>query len=315
MSVGPAEIRAARERIAGRVRQTFCDASRSLSERLGVPVFLKLEHQQLTGSFKLRGATNAVALLDGEARQRGVVGVSTGNHGRALARAAREAGLRCVICMSALVPPNKLDAIEAEGAEIRIVGRSQDEAQDEVDRLVAEEGMAMVPPFDDPGVIAGQGTLGLEMLEDAPEVETLVIQLSGGGLMAGIAAAAKAVRPGLRVVGVSMERGAAMQASLRPGARWRSRNCRRWPTRSAAASGCRTGSPSPWSATSSMTWCCCRSPRSPRACATATARSGRSSRAPAGRVSQRCCAGGCGRGGRAWRFSRAATSTWTCTAG
>lgn len=217
MSVRIGDIEAARARIRGIARATPVDASPSLSERVGAPVWLKQEHHQHTGSFKLRGAANAVALLSPEARARGVVAASTGNHGRALAYAARQEGARAVICMSRLVPSNKVEAIEALGAEVRIVGRSQDDAQVEVDRLVAEEGMEMVPPFDDPRVVAGQGTLGLEMIEAVPDLACALVQLSGGGLIAGIAAALKARRPQVRVIGVSMERGAAMAASLAAG--------------------------------------------------------------------------------------------------
>ncbi len=212
-----AEVYAARRRIAGVVRETPLERSDSLSRRAGTEVHLKLEHQQRTGSFKLRGASNAILALDAAAKSKGVVGASTGNHGRGLASAARAAGVRCVVCMSKLVPANKVEAIEAEGAEVRIVGRSQDEAQVEVDRLVAEEGMTMLPPFDHADIIAGQGTLGLEILEQCPEVETAVVQVSGGGLIAGIALALKAVKPGMRIVGVSMARGAAMHESLRAG--------------------------------------------------------------------------------------------------
>lgn len=217
MTVTLEHIRAARARIDGQVRRTFTDLSPVLSERVGQPVHLKLEHQQITGSFKLRGASNAVACLSDAERAAGVVAVSTGNHGRALAHAAKAAGTRAVIAMSNLVPQVKRDAIAALGAETRIAGASQDEAQLVVDRLVAEAGMTMVPPFDDARVIAGQGTLGLEMLEDVPDVATLLIPLSGGGLLAGVAAAAKAVRPTVRVVGLTMRRGAAMQASLAAG--------------------------------------------------------------------------------------------------
>jgi threonine dehydratase len=215
--IGLAEIESARERIAGMVRPTPVDPSPALSEMAGVPVWLKQEHHQHTGSFKLRGASNAVARLDDAARARGVVAASTGNHGRALAHAARASGARAVICMSALVPANKVAAIGALGAEVRIVGGSQDDAQVEVDRLVADEGMVMIPPFDHADVIAGQGTLGLEMIEAVPDLDTIVVQLSGGGLISGIAAAAKARRPEVRIVGVSMARGAAMQASLEAG--------------------------------------------------------------------------------------------------
>jgi threonine dehydratase len=217
MKVGLAEIEAARERIRGTVRATPVDASPSLSERMGVPVWLKGEHHQHTGSFKLRGAANAVAQLSDAEKARGVVACSTGNHGRALAYAAEAAGCRAVICMSRLGPGNKVRAIEALGAEARIIGRSQDDAQLEVDRLVAEDGMAMVPPFDDPRVVAGQGTLGLEMLEAVPDLDCVLVQLSGGGLIAGIAAAVKARRPEARVIGVSMDRGAAMAQSLDAG--------------------------------------------------------------------------------------------------
>jgi threonine dehydratase len=215
--IGIAQIRAARQAIAATIRQTPVVASSDLSAHCGVPVHLKLEHQQLTGSFKLRGATNAVSRLTPQERARSVVGVSTGNHGRGLAYAARAAGVRCVICMSALVPANKVEGIRAEGAEVRIIGRSQDEAQHEVDRLVAEEGMTMLPPFDHPDIIAGQGTVGLEIFEALPEVETVLVQVSGGGLISGVAAALKALSPGIRVIGVSMERGAAMHASLAAG--------------------------------------------------------------------------------------------------
>src|SRR5690606_35775957 len=121
------------------------------------------------------------------------------------------------ICMSRLVPQNKVQAIRALGADIRIVGNSQDDAQLEVDRLVSEAGMSQVPPFDHADVIAGQGTLGLEMLEDAPHATTLLVPLSGGGLLAGVALAAKTLNPEIRVIGITMERGAAMRASLDAG--------------------------------------------------------------------------------------------------
>jgi threonine dehydratase len=215
--VGVEAIRAARDRIAGRVHRTLLRESPALSRRAGHPVLLKLEHHQITGAFKLRGATNAVLSLPPELRARGVTAASTGNHGRALAHAAREAGVRCIVCMSSLVPRNKVAAIEALGAEARIVGLSQDDAQVEVDRLVAEEGMVSLPPFDHPDIIAGQGTLGLEILEALPEAETLVVPLSGGGLIAGIAMAAKTLKPSVRMVGVSMQRGAAMHESLAAG--------------------------------------------------------------------------------------------------
>ncbi len=211
------DIRAARERIANKIECTPTVLSHSLSEQLGVPVHLKLEHRQTTGSFKLRGASNAVASLSADEKARGVVASSTGNHGRALAHAAKLEAMRAVICMSRLVPQNKLDEIRRLGADVRIVGNSQDEAQQEVERLVAQEGLAMLPPFDHPAIIAGQGTLGLEIIEQVPDAALVLVQLSGGGLASGIAAAVKSVSPGTNVIGISMARGAAMKASLDAG--------------------------------------------------------------------------------------------------
>ncbi len=212
-----ADIEGARARIAGKIEPTPPVAPASLSEIAGVPVFLKLEHRQTTGSFKLRGASNAVARLSGQEKRRGVVAASTGNHGRALAHAARLEDVRAVICMSHLVPQNKVSEIRRLGADIRIVGNSQDDAQQEVDRLAAAEGLVMVPPFDNADVIAGQGTAGLEMVEAVPDMETVLVPLSGGGLASGVAAAVKGLSPSTRVIGVSMQRGAAMKASLDAG--------------------------------------------------------------------------------------------------
>lgn len=216
-AISCADIYAARGRIIGGIRHTPVVDSPSLTEHLGARVRLKLEHLQHTGSFKLRGASSAIACLGDEQKRCGVVGVSTGNHGRGLAAAARAAGVRAIVCMSELVPQNKIDGIRAHGAEVRIVGRSQDEAQIEVNRLVREEGMVELPPFDDPNIIAGQGTLGLEILEDAPDLETVVVQVSGGGLLSGVACAIKTIKPEARVIGVCMERGAGMHASLEAG--------------------------------------------------------------------------------------------------
>ena len=215
--VVPAEIDAARIAISDTIRVTPVNVSTYLSELKGDPVHLKLEHTQITGSFKVRGATNAVANLSEAEKSRGVVGVSTGNHGRGLAFAAKAAGVRCIICMSRLVPQAKIDGIKAHGAEVRIVGNSQDEAQVEVDRLVDEERMTMIPPFDHSAIIAGQGTLGLELVEQIPDAATILVPLSGGGLISGVAAAVKAKRPETSIVGISMERGAAMHECLKAG--------------------------------------------------------------------------------------------------
>jgi threonine dehydratase len=188
--------------------------------RLSTPdrqVLLKLETAQPIGAFKIRGAANALARLRPEERQRGVVCASTGNHGRAVAFAAARLGVPACVCLSRLVPAVKVTAIEALGAEVRVIGTSQDDAQAEVDRLVIEEGRVELPPFDHPDIIAGQGTIGLELLEDRPDLDTVVVPLSGGGLMAGIARAIKAANPAIRVVGVCMERGAAMHQSLLAG--------------------------------------------------------------------------------------------------
>ncbi len=249
-------IRAAAERIAGEVVRTPLVRSASLSERAGAPVFLKLETRQTTGSFKLRGATNAVLSLPPEARKVGIAAASTGNHGRGLAHAAARQGLRCVVCMSALVPENKVAAIRALGAEIRIVGRSQDDAQGEVDRLVAEEGFTAIPPFDHADVISGQGTIGLEIVADLPEVAQVVVPLSGGGLFGGIAAAVKGCgrRPGWSACRWRAARRCATASP--PAARSRSRSCRRWRIRWAAASASTTAILSPWPATCWTRRCC-----------------------------------------------------------
>ncbi len=213
----PQDIYRARRAIAPWVRHTPLTPSPSLS-RLGEgEVFLKLETVHDTGAFKIRGATNAIAQLDEKQQARGVVTVSTGNHGRAVAHAARRLGIRAVVCMSRLVPENKVRAIRELGAEVRIQGKSQDEAQEEADRLVSEDGLVLIPPFDHPDVVAGQGVIGLELLEDLPELDTVLVPLSGGGLLAGIAIALKAVNPAIRVIGISMERGPAMYHSIQAG--------------------------------------------------------------------------------------------------
>lgn len=206
------DIRAAEARIAGRIRRTPVLADPRLPG-----VWMKQDYRQETGAFKLRGATNAVLSLPPEALAQGVVTASTGNHGRALAHAARAAGARAVVCLSHLVPTNKVEAVRALGAEVRITGQSQDAAMIEVARAVASEGLTEVPPFDHPAVVAGQGTLGLELLADLPDLANVLVPLSGGGLAAGVAAAVKALAPRAQVIGISMDRGAAMAASLRAG--------------------------------------------------------------------------------------------------
>jgi len=211
------DIERAADRIRGRVTRTPLIHSPSLSRRARQPVHLKLETRQPIGAFKLRGATNAILALDPAARERGLVTASTGNHGRAVAYAAQALGIPATICMSSLVPANKVEAIRALGAEIRIVGVSQDDAQDEVERLVESHGLTPIPPFDNADVVAGQGTIGLEIVEDLPDAATVLIPLSGGGLAGGIAVAVKTLKPQARIIGISMERGAAMHASIAAG--------------------------------------------------------------------------------------------------
>ena len=216
-SPGLGDLYRARRAIAPWVRRTPLVRSESLSQLTGAEVHLKLETAHETGAFKIRGATNRLSALGPQERGRGVVTVSTGNHGRAVALAARRAGARAVVCLSELVPANKRAAIERLGAELRVHGRSQDEAEVEAERLERDHGLVPVHPFDDPHVIAGQGTIGLELLEDLGRVDTVVAGLSGGGLLGGIAIAIKAANPAARVIGVSMERGPAMIESIRAG--------------------------------------------------------------------------------------------------
>lgn len=208
-----ADVLAARKAIAGTARRTPLITS-ALSEQVGQDICLKLETLQPTGAFKLRGATNAIAALSDEQKANGVVCCSTGNHGRAVAFAAKQLGVQATVCLSKLVPMVKVKGIEALGAEVVRIGDSQDDAGAEAERLVKEKGMTNIHPFDDRNVIAGQGTIALELLEERPDLDTLIVPLSGGGLISGIALAAKAIKPDIRIVGVSMDRGAAMAASL-----------------------------------------------------------------------------------------------------
>jgi threonine dehydratase len=211
------DIYSARARIAPLVRKTPLVTSPELAELTGSEIALKLENLQETGSFKPRGAANKVLSLEPEARQRGVITVSSGNHGRALAYVAQRLGLRAVVCLYEKVPANKRDATRKLGAEVVVKGSTYEEANEEAYRRVEKEGLEMIHPYDDPVVIAGQGTIGLELLEEFPDLDTVVIPLSGGGLLGGIAFALKSADPKIHVVGVMMERGPAMVESLRAG--------------------------------------------------------------------------------------------------
>lgn len=210
-----ADVLAAQQVIAGVADGTPQIYSPFLSHVAGYPFVLKLESLQPIGAFKLRGAVNALAHLP--AGVRGVTCCSTGNHGRGVAFAARKAGIDAIVCMSSLVPETKREGIRALGGTVRIVGRSQDDAQRESERLAREEGLVEISPFDNPHVIAGQGTIGLEMLQAAPDLACLLVPLSGGGLAAGVGLVAKAINPDIRIIGLSMDRGAAMHASLEAG--------------------------------------------------------------------------------------------------
>jgi threonine dehydratase len=216
-AIGFSDLEKASKRIAGMAIRTPVKRSFTLSERLGGPAFLKLETMQPTGAFKLRGAANHLLSLAENMGRCGVITVSTGNHGRAVAYVARELGLRCVVCLSKLVPQNKIRAIEIMGAELDIGGASQDIALQRARVRAEAEGLVMLSPFDDPLVIAGQGTIGLEILNAVPDVATVVLPLSGGGLAAGVALGVKTVRPEVRVVGVASERSPAMLRSLQAG--------------------------------------------------------------------------------------------------
>ncbi|WP_417661052.1 hydroxyectoine utilization dehydratase EutB [Pseudomonas sp.] len=211
------DIYLAQQRIAGLAEYTPLLRSESLSHRWDCDVWLKLDNLQPTGAFKLRGAVNALLGLDDAQRERGVVTMSTGNFGRALAYAGKHLAIAVTVCISKLVPDNKVAALRESGAQVVIVGDTQDDADIEARRLQQEQGLAYISPFDDPLVIAGQGTCGLEIMEQQPQIDTVFAGLSGGGLIAGIGLAVKSINPHAEVIGVSMNQGAAMLESLAAG--------------------------------------------------------------------------------------------------
>lgn len=211
------DVYKARQRIAGIAVRTPLFESPQLAEQVGGPVHLKLENLQRTGAFKIRGAANKLGSLSSEERQRGVITVSSGNHGRAVAYVAGQLGIRAIVCMSTRVPSNKVDSVRRLGAEVILEGECYDEAVERAVRLQRELGLTMIPPFDDPYIIAGQGTIGLELLEERPEIDAVVVPLSGGGLLSGIALVLKSADPSIRTVGVSMDRAPVMVHSLKVG--------------------------------------------------------------------------------------------------
>ena len=194
-------------------------AATDLAKKTGAQaVHLKLECFQNTGAFKVRGAANKILSLTTKEKKKGVITFSTGNHGKAVAYVAGKIGVNAVVCLSEHVPAYRVEAVRKLGAEVSVKGHSQDEAEKNYQDLIATEGLVPVVPFDDPMIIAGQGTIALEILAELPDTEVLVIQLSGGGLLSGIAMAAKSINPGIHIVGVSLEQSPAMLESLKAGA-------------------------------------------------------------------------------------------------
>jgi threonine dehydratase len=215
--IGLDEVLAAREAIGTRLHRTPMLSSRQLGDRLGAKVHLKAELFQRTGSFKIRGVLAKLATLTAEEKARGVIGISAGNHAQALAYGAALEGIPSLVVMWQSASAQKIEATRAYGATVDLTATDPGDAFERLDELIEETGMVLVHPFDDPYVIAGQGTLGLEILEDVPDVDTIVVAVGGGGLVAGIATAVKALRPDVRVIGVEPDRSAALHAGLAAG--------------------------------------------------------------------------------------------------
>lgn len=213
-----ADVQAARARIAAHVHRTPVFTSRHLDERLGCRIFFKCELFQRVGAFKARGAFSRLTLLSAEERARGVVAFSSGNHAQAVALAARELGVRATIVMPFDAPALKVAATRGYGAQVVPYDRATGNREALARRLVAEQGAVLVPPFDDDAVIAGQGTLALEFLDEVPDLEVLVAPCGGGGLLSGIAVAGRGLVPDLRIFGVEPEAGDDMKRSLAAGA-------------------------------------------------------------------------------------------------
>ncbi len=206
LAIGLADVLAARERVRGQVYQTPCTRSETLSKLTGQQVYLKLENLQMTGSFKERGALNRLSLLTPDEAQRGVVAASAGNHAQGVAYHATKRGVRSVIVMPLATPLVKVTATREFGAEVILHGANYDEACAEATRLCESEGMVFLHPFDDAAVMAGQGTIALEMLEQVPQLGALIVPIGGGGLIGGMACAAKELNPKIRVIGVQTSR-------------------------------------------------------------------------------------------------------------
>ena len=212
-----AELKLAAERLEGTARHTEIIPSKVLSEMTGHEILLKPENLQVTGSFKIRGAYNKIASLSDEQLARGIVTASAGNHAQGVAYAARERGAKATICMPQITPPLKVDATKAYGADVVLYGEVFDESAARAQELSDKEGMIYVPPFDDYEVLCGQGTIGLEILEDVPNVTDVIVPLGGGGLGAGVALAIKTFKPEVRVIGAIPEGSPAWKNSLAAG--------------------------------------------------------------------------------------------------
>ena len=214
-----ADVEAARERLRGAIYATPCPYSQTLSELTGARCFVKLENLQMTGSFKERGAANLLQQLDQAARARGVIAASAGNHGLAVAFHAARLGIPAVIVMPEWAPLIKVTSSRRHGAEVILFGANYDEAYGHARDVAARRGLEFVHPFDDARVIAGQGTLGLELLAQRPEMDAVLVPVGGGGLAAGVGLAVKARRPEVRVIGVQAEGIPAMKRALEAGSR------------------------------------------------------------------------------------------------
>jgi len=211
------DFAAARARIAPHIVRTPLMTSRQLNERTGFDVRLKAEMLQRVGSYKIRGPLNKFALMSGADKRRGVVCSSAGNHAQGVALAAQIHGIRAVVCMASNATPSKIAATRGYGAEVVLHGTIWDEANERAKELVRDEGLIYVHPFDDEELIAGQGTLGVEIVEDWPDVDAIIVPVGGGGLISGVAMAAKAHNPAVRVIGVESSDGPAMQRSVAAG--------------------------------------------------------------------------------------------------
>lgn len=214
MAVTVADIEAARSRSAGVVRETPLRDARWLTERVGAPVFLKCENLQRAGSFKIRGAYNRMVQLSDEEKKRGVVAASAGNHAQGVALAAQILGIKATVFMPVGAPLPKLAATRGYGADVRFHGKFLDESLQEALRFAADTGAVLIHPFDHEHIVSGQGTMGLEILEQCPDVQEVFVCTGGGGLLAGTALAIKSARPDVRVVGVQAAGAAAYPASL-----------------------------------------------------------------------------------------------------